>query len=136
MQGLSAPNLINNVTSSISPSAPNITTNSAKEPSLDKKFDIHHMSLDELKEMIQHYHEQGALSNEEAMNLYEEQFDLVHLGGGIPSDKKMDMAALFQKDIDNMKAQPGSKGVEYIENALEALQRLDMLSKAQIPRYV
>jgi hypothetical protein len=128
LQGLSFPNLINNVASSISPSAASTT-------SLDKTFDIHNMSLDELKEMIHYYHDQGALSDDEAVRLSEERFDLEHLNG-YPTDKKMDVAALFQTDIDNIKAQPDSKGVEYLENALEALKRVDARSKAQIPKYV
>ena len=110
------------------------SSSSIKENSPGKTYDMRHMSLSELNSMINELHENGTLSSKEAMELSSEQGTL-ELFGGYPKDAKIDMLDAFQNHIDLKKSQH-SKGVEYVENALEVLKGIDAHSKAKIPAYV
>jgi hypothetical protein len=134
---------------SINSFIPNITQSSAQRVALstdaqtgviqDKKsgssWDIHHMSLNELNEMIVELDDKGIFSAQEIIDLSGQQFDLAFLGE-YPKDEKLDMISVFQEQIENRTANREYQAAANTQHALELLQGLDARSKANIPQYV
>lgn len=116
------------------PDAQNIkaTSNQEKPAPL---YDLHHMSIHELSDMIEAMYADGSMSADDTMKLSTEAFILERFSG-YSADEKLDILNVVQEKIDMMKTQPQSTGIEYTESILNLLKGIDARLNAKIPSCV
>lgn len=95
---------------------------------LASKYDVNHMSLNELKNMIQELTASGNLSSDDTKALVAEESALDQLGG-FSKDTKVDMVQLVQKQIEGMQSMDVSmQALAGMSNTQYATRTLDIIN--------
>ncbi|WP_173238608.1 hypothetical protein [Legionella antarctica] len=126
---------LSNKSEKLSKNQPSATPIETTAKQTINQYDVHHMTPNELEELITELRESGQISEKESMMLTIDRFSILS-SGGVSKDTKIDMTAFFEEQIDIMKTNPGTKGVEYLERSLDILRAVEARHGSDIPRSV
>lgn len=87
-------------------------------------YDMHHMSINEFKEMAYQMYSDSSLSEDDYVRVGVEQVFL-ELFSGNSAETKLDILNEVQNGIDAMKSNPYSNGVEKVQQTLDLLKGID-----------
>lgn len=115
-----------------------ITTSSEDSPTKkipNNKYDVHNMSTDDLKNLIHDLRETGQISEEDSLMLSLDRIEL-EIFGTQSKDTKIDMINFFEQQVEVMNSTPGTKGVEFMERALNLFKMMEAKQGSDIPNKV
>ncbi len=98
-------------------------------------FDLTHMSLNELKALINDLRSNGKYPDAN-MSMFAEQCDILGKKNGFSNDTKMDMLQVFSDQLNQLNGSANNQGAEAWQWSLNMLQGLQAKSGAAIPDYI
>lgn len=101
----------------------------------NKTYDVHNMSTNDLKNLINDLRESNQISEEDSLMLSLDKIEL-DIFGTPSKDTQIDMVNFFEEQIEVMNSTPESRGVEFMERALNLFKMIEAKQGANIPTKV
>lgn len=111
------------------------TSSNQTSQSVTSQYDVHNMSLEDLKGMIMGLYESGQISEKDMIKLSSQRLSLEQTGG-LPKDEKIDMVALFQQQSEKIKSSSLSHESGDYQRSLDILKGIGARSGTNIPQSV